>query len=132
VSFILAALVVIGFALIIHRAGVAALVRDVTRRARANYSVVSDRSLSDEQKERRLREETPLLLALLARIVIWSTLALALPLAAVWIIDRLGLASLTAVLDTFLRIDFIIAITAAGLVAAWWLRRRRRAGAHHQ
>jgi hypothetical protein len=124
-NFVLAVLVVIVFAAILERARLITHVRDVVRRARANYSVVADPALTDEQKERRLRAETPQLFALLGRIVLWSVLALALPLAALWIGDRLAVLSLAAVLAVFMRLDFLLVLTAAGILV-WWLSSRYR------
>jgi hypothetical protein len=121
---------VAAFAGIAERARLPAHVRDAVQRARESYAVVSDRSLTDDQKERRLREETPRLMALLGRIVFGSLLALALPLGVLWALDRIGLISLPDVLDVLVRVDFLLVVSALGILAFWTVRRRHSASSH--
>ena len=124
-SAILAILMVVAFAGIVTWTGVPAQAREVVRRTSASRAVVLDRSLTDQQKERHLRAEAPRLIGLLGRIVLGSALALALPLGALWMLDRLGLASLADVLAVLVRLDFILAVSAAGVLGAWWWVGRR-------
>jgi hypothetical protein len=126
VTLLLAVLVVFAFAGIVGWTRLPAHAGEVVHRTRGSYAVVSDRSLSDEQKERRLKEEAPRLFALLGRIVAGSLLALGLPLGALWVVDRLGLASLSGVLEVLVRVDFLVAVSALGVLWGWWLSRRRR------
>jgi hypothetical protein len=123
-NIVLALLVVIAVAGIVWRARLPAHLAEAVRGARGTYSVVSDPSLTDDQKERRLKEEAPRLVGLLGRIVLGSVLALGLPIIAVWAVDRLGLISLPEVLGVLVRIDFLIAVSASGVLAVWWVRRR--------
>lgn len=125
-SLFLAVLVVVVFAVVVERAGVVARADEALRRARGSYAVVADRTLTDEQKERRLREEAPRLLGLLGRILGGSGLALGLPLGLLWVGDRLGMVSLAAVMAILVRVDFLVVVTVVGLLAAWWIRRRGR------
>lgn len=127
-TLFLALLVVAAFAGIVGRMRLPAHAGEAVRRARGSYAVVSDRSLSDLQKERRLREETPRLLGLLGRIVAGGIMALGVPLGALWVADRAGLASLSEVLDVLVRLDFLLAVSVAGIVVTWWLARRGRPG----
>ena len=129
-TLLLALLVVAAFAGIVGRTRLPAHAGEAVRRARGSYAVVSDPSLSDGQKERRLREEAPRLLALLGRIVAGGIMALGVPLGALWVADRAGLTSLPEVLDVLVRLDFLLAVSAAGIVVAWWLTRRRGTGRH--
>jgi hypothetical protein len=130
VNVLLGVLVVAAFAGIVERARLPAQARDAVERARASYAVVSDRSLTDDQKERRLREEAPRLVALLGRIVFGSLLALALPLGVLWALDWIGLISLPDVLDVLVRVDFLLVVSALGILAFWNARRRRSKSSH--
>jgi hypothetical protein len=123
-SWLLAILVVVAFAWIVHRTGLPAQASDSIQRARASQAVVRDRSLSDAEKERMLRGEAPRLLALFARIATGTILALLVPLAALWALDRVGLASRDEVLAILARVDFLLAVTGLGILA-YWLRGRR-------
>lgn len=120
----MAVLVVFAFAGIVRMTHLPSHLREATHRAHGTYSIVSDRSLTDDQKERRLREATIPLVVLFGRIVAGSILALALPLAAVWAMDRFGFISLPDVLGVLVRIDFLVAVSAFGVLTAWWMRRR--------
>lgn len=123
-NVVLALLVVVAVAGIVARARLPAHLAEAVRGARGTYSVVSDPSLTDDQKERRLKEEAPRLVGLLGRIVFGSVLALGLPLVALWAADRVGLISLPDVLGVLVRIDFLVAVSAFGVLAVWWVRRR--------
>lgn len=123
-SLFLAVLVVVAFAVVVQWTGVVTRAGEAVRRARGSYAVVADRSLSDDQKERRLKEEAPRLFGLLGGILGGSALALGLPLALIWLGDRLGLVSLAGVMAILVRVDFLVAVTVVGILAAWWIRRR--------
>lgn len=125
-SLFLAVLVVVVFAVVVQWTGVASRASEAVRRARGSYAVVADRSLSDEQKERRLKEEAPRLFGLVGLILGGSALALGLPLGLLWLGDRLGLVSLAAVMAILVRVDFLVAVTGVGMLTLWWTRRRRR------
>jgi hypothetical protein len=125
-NIVLALLVVIAVAGIVWWARLPAHLAEAVRGARGTYSVVSDPALTDDQKERRLKEEAPRLVGLLGRIVFGSVLALGLPLVAVWAVDRVGLISLPDVLGVLVRIDFLVAVSAFGVLAVWWVRRPGR------
>lgn len=125
-SLALALLVVAAFAGIVERTRLVAHVRVAMQRARGTYSIVSDPSLTDDEKERRLREEATRLFALLGRIVLGSLLALGLPLGVLWALDRFGWISLSEVLEVLVRLDFLVAVSALGVLALWWGRRRAR------
>jgi hypothetical protein len=126
VSLLLALLVVVAFAFIVERTRLPAHVGDAVRRARGSYSVLSDRSMTDGEKERRLREEAFRLFVLLGRICFGSLLALGLPLGVLWVLDRMGLISLSEVLGVLMRLEFLISVGAIGMLTAWWVGRRHR------
>lgn len=123
-SLLLAILVVVAFAAVVQWTGLASRAAEAGRRARGSYAVVTDSSLTDEQKERRLKDEAPRLFGLLGLILGGSALALGLPLGLLWIGDRLGMVSLAAVMAILVRVDFLVAVTVVGALIAWWVRRR--------
>lgn len=125
-SIVLALLVVAAFAGIVERTRLPAHVAEAVRRGQESYAIVSDPTLTDDRKERRLREETVRLFALLGRIVLGSLLALGLPLGVLWILDWVGLISLPEILEVLVRLDFLLAVSAVGIIAVWWGRRRGR------
>lgn len=124
-SLFLAVLVAVAFAAIVERTGLPAHAAEVMRRARGSLAVVTDRALTDDQKERRLRAEALRLFVLLGRMAGGSALALGLPLALLWFGDRLGWMSMPEVLDVLMRVDFIVGISVAGGLVLWWMSRRR-------
>lgn len=124
-SLFLAVLVAVTFAVIVERTGLPTHAAEVVRRARGSLAVVTDRALTDDQKEQRLRTEALQLFVLLGRLLGGIALALGLPLALLWIGDRLGWTSMREVMDVLLRIDFIVGISVAGVLVLWWMNRRR-------
>jgi len=78
----------------------------------------------DDDKERHLRRGVGALLGLFVRIA--ASTALALPLAAVWLLDRAGVASWDAVTALLVRIDFLAVVSVVGLAGGWVARRARR------
>lgn len=120
----LALLVVVAFAGIVERTRLVGHVRVAMQRARGTYTIVSDPALTDDEKERQLREEAFGLLALLGRIALGSVLALGLPLGVLWALDQFGWISLSEVLEVLVRLDFLVAVSALAILAAWWVRRR--------
>lgn len=123
-SLVLALLVVAAFAGIVERARLVGHVRVATQRARGTWTIVSDPDLTDDEKERRLRNEAFQLLGLLGRIAFGSCLALGLPLGVLWALDGVGAVSLSEVLEILIRVDFLVAVSAVAILAAWWARRR--------
>jgi hypothetical protein len=123
VSLVLALLVVAAFAGIVGRTRVVGHVRVAMQRARGTWSIVSDPALADDEKERRLRAESFPLLVLLGRIALGSVLALGLPLGVLWALDRSGWISMSEVLEILMRLDFLVAVSALGILTVWWGRR---------
>lgn len=85
--------------------------------------VLSDPALSDEAKERQLREASLHLFKLLAYIVLSAGAALGAPLIAVWGLQLLGFGSVAGTLAVLTRVDFIVAVslvaTCAYFVGHW-------------
>lgn len=124
-SFLLAALVVVAFALAIERLELSERARETGRRARESLDVLRDPSLDDRQKEEALQEQARRLFGLLGILAGGSVLALGLPLAAVWLLELGGVASLEAVLDVLQRLDFLAGTAVAGVLAYLVVRKAR-------
>lgn len=122
-SWVLAALVVAAFALVLRWLGLPARAREAGDGARESVGVLRDPALDDRAKEAALRRQALRLFALLGVLVGGSLLALGLPLLAVWLLDLAGVASLASVLGVLERPDFLIGVTVAGGLA--WLALRR-------
>lgn len=119
----LAALVVVAFAVTLERLDLPDHAREVGRRAVESLEVLRDPSLADEAKEAALRRHAVRLFGLLGILVGGSALALGLPLAGVWLLDRAALASWTGVLAVLERIDFLVTVTILGLILYVIVRR---------
>lgn len=116
-DLLLAVLVVAAFAALLERLNVAATARHVSRRAGQILQVVRDSELDDRSKERALRRSSIDLFGLAAVILGLSAVAALIPLAAVWMLDGLGLASAAGVLAILERVDFLLAAIVVGSLA---------------
>jgi hypothetical protein len=124
VSLALAIMVVVGFVLVGRQVHLFRDTRYAGRNARITLSVISDASLSDDEKELRLRKESGRLFGLFAKIVLEAVTALGVPVAALWGLDLGGVASAPDTLAVLLRIDFLAAVTVLGFLAYFWASRR--------
>lgn len=125
-NLLLAAFVVVVFAVTIERLELPARAREVAARAGDSLEVLRDPTLDDEAKERALRHQSGQLFRLLGLLAGGSLLALGLPLAAVWLLELAGVASLGGVLSTLERPDFLLGTVVVGAVAFLFLRALRR------
>lgn len=121
-SLALAVGVVLGFAGVLHLLDLPARAAEVGRRSREALDTLRDRELDDDGKERALRRLSVRLFALMGVLLGGSALALGLPLGAVWVLDRLGLASLSAVWS-MLESPGFLAATVAGGTGVWLVGR---------
>ena len=115
-SFLLAVFVVVAFAAVLERLHLPDRAREVRDRANDALAVLRDPALSDARKERELQGHSVALFRLLGILVGGSALALALPLAVVWLLGQVGVSSFGAVLSVLERLDFLAAVTVAGLL----------------
>lgn len=122
-ALVWASLVVVVFAVVIERLDLPDRAREVGRRSRSCLDALRDPTLGDDAKEEELRRQAVRLFGLFGRLAGGSLLALGLPLGALWGLDALGLASLSAVLSVLERWDFLVGATVVG-VATYLLIRR--------
>lgn len=119
----LALFVVVGFAAIIEYLELPARARAVGERSRATASVLGDDSMEDREKEKALQKQSRHLFRLLGILVGGSALAIGLPLGIVWVLGAWGVGSFSGTLNVLERIDFLAAVTVAGLVGYVLYRR---------
>lgn len=125
-SFLLAALVVLGFALVVAALGLPGRAREAGERARESLSVLRDPALDDRAKERELRAQSVALFRLLGLLTGGSLLAIGLPLLGVRGLEAVGVSSLEAVLVVLARVDFLAGTAIVG--TAGYLLFRRAGG----
>jgi len=118
-----ASLVVVGFAILAHYVGLVPRTTEVVAIAREAIAVLKDPQMDDEVKERVMQRNAILLFKLLGLLLLGSAVALSVPIAMIWLAERVGLLSLDSSLDMLLRWDFILAVTIVGLAVYLGLRR---------
>ena len=126
-SFFLAALVVVVFALVLERLRLPDRARETGERARESLEVLRDSSLDDREKESALQEQSLRLFGLLGILLGGSLLALGLPLFGVWLLELAGVSSLEAVLGVLERPDFLLGTVVVG-VGGYLVYRKLDAG----
>jgi hypothetical protein len=110
----LALFVVVAFAAILEYLNLPSHARAVGRRSQHSLSVLRDASLEDREKEEALRRESGRLFRLLGLLVGGSVVALGLPLAAVWLLEQVGVGSFWGTLGFLERLDFLAGVTFVG------------------
>lgn len=125
-SLPLAILLVAAFVLLLERAGLPRHAKAAADGARDTLRVIADHSLTDDAKERRLRREALRLFGLFGRIMLGTAVAAGVPLALLWTLDLLGVASLPDTLHLLARWDFILPLALFGTLAYFAVRRIRR------
>lgn len=125
-SVLLAALVVVTFALSVAWLDLPARAREVGARSLEGLDALRDPGLDDRAKEEALRRVALRLFGLLGLLVGGSVLALGLPLLGVWLLELGGVSSLESVLAMLERPDFLAAATGGGLLI--FLAGRKAAG----
>lgn len=126
-SLLLAVLVVVAFAVALEALGLPERAREVVRRSGECVHLLRDPSLDDAERERGLQRQAVRLFGLLGILAGGAALALGVPLAAVWLLERAGVASLPGVLEVLERVDFLLAACVVG-GAAYFLARRMGSG----
>ena len=122
-SFLLAAMVVVVFALVLERLDLPERARETASRARESLDVLRDPELDDREKESALQEQSVRLFGLLGILLGGSLLALGAPLLVVWLLELVGVSSLDAVLGVLESPSFLLGTVVVGI--AGWLAYRR-------
>ena len=103
-----AIILVVGFVVLIQLLGLTKKSSDVVRIARHSMKIISSSRLSDEQKESKLQKNSQQLFGLFFILAFYGAIAILIPLAVLWLGDRLGWLSLSATLDTAISPIFLI------------------------
>jgi hypothetical protein len=95
----------------------------LSRRATA---IVRDAALDDDAKEAAIQQCALRLAKLSLLLLVFSAVAVAAPMGAIWLLDLAGLMSLDAVVAILLRRDFLLLATVLGVGGYVLLERRGR------
>ena len=114
-NFVLASFVVVGFAVTIDLLGLVDQAIKVGKRSRESFQVLRDSAMSDREKEEAMQDQSRKLFMLFGILLGGSGLALALPLAIVWLLGQAGIGTFTSTLATLSRVDFLIGVTVVGI-----------------
>jgi hypothetical protein len=124
-NWILALLVVVGFAAVLELLHLPAHAQSVGHRSRECVGVLRNDALSDREKEAALQQQTKQLFRLLGILGGGSLLALGGPLGAVWLLEQVGVGRFSAVLAILQRLDFLAGTVVVGVLAYVLLARLR-------
>jgi hypothetical protein len=117
VNVVLAAFVVLSFAVALERFRITERARAIVDSARDSLAVFRDPTLDDAEKERLTQKSALSIFALTGTIAALAIAALLAPLAVVWILDRAGLAAISDVFDLLESPLFLLAASAVGVGA---------------
>jgi hypothetical protein len=115
---------VVGFVVLVKAFGLLAKCSEVLDLARTSLAVLRNPALDDDSKESALQSNAVKLFLLFLLLTAGAALALVLPTGLIWVLDRLHVVSLRAVLELTLSWQFLLASTVVGVVA-WRLMHRR-------
>ncbi|MCA8954531.1 MAG: hypothetical protein KDC87_00570 [Planctomycetes bacterium] len=116
---------VAAFAILLRGVGVARRVRDVSSHGTSALGVLRDGTLDDLAKERAMRQHAVGMLRLFFDLTLRIAIAALIPLAALLLLDSVGVLQWEAVLEYTLHWELLLAACAVGAVAFWWPSRRR-------
>ena len=120
--------VVLIFSLLVHVTRLADFTRQAIAVSKHAAAVVRDPARTDDEKEREVQGDTIKLLRLLSLLIAGSVVALAVPVALLWLASRFGWVGFDATMALFVRWDFLVAATVVGvaayLVVVKWSARR--------
>lgn len=121
-NLLLAVLVVLVFAILLARLRVGRLTRQVVNQGQKGFAILRDPALEDAEKEEALQRSALRLFGLFGAITGLSVTALVLPLGGIWLMQRVGIASLDGVLIILERWDFLLGATVLG-TATYYMSR---------
>lgn len=116
-------ILVVGFLAFLRLFGLVEKSQRVMGIAGAAMAVVRNPALSDRDKETAMQAHARQLFGLFGWLSLGGGLAVLVPLGVVWLLERVGLMSLTAVIDTTLSPLFIIVTVVLSCGYFWWARR---------
>jgi hypothetical protein len=122
-----AILACIGFLLVVRATALFGTSGTVSRVAMQVLHDLRNAALDDDAKEALMRRHTLVLGWLFLRILGSAALALGVPLALLWLADRAGVVSLTAVLAVLASWQFLVGATVA-IGGTLFVARRARLG----
>lgn len=126
-NFVFALVVVVGFAVTIEYLDLPERARTAGQWSSDALAVLRDGAMSDREKEEVLQRQARRLFGLLRILVGGSVLALGGPLAAVWLLEQVGVGSFWGTLAMLERVDFLVGVTVVGLVGYLLIGWRRDA-----
>lgn len=107
-------LIVILFVVLLKALKLVARSRQVVSLSQESLSIVSDKQLSDDEKEARLQKHSVTLIGLFGILVAGSAVALGAPIGMVWGLDKLGMMSFDGVMAVLVSWPFLLASTVLG------------------
>lgn len=120
-----ASFLAIGFAVIVQVLGLVRHASSAMTLSNDAMKVLSNASLSDEEKERAMQTKAVKLFRLFFVLTFGGIVALLAPVAVVWGLDRLGLVSLDGVMHAALSWPFIVGVTVIAVALFWFMGRPR-------
>lgn len=125
IDWLAASFLVAGFLGIAHRMDMLAKSRDVIAIAGRSASIIGNRVLDDDTKQRELQAAARRLFALFGLLLVGGVAALLVPVGLLWPFDRIGWISLESVLGVAASPAFIFLSTASLALVALILRGRK-------
>jgi hypothetical protein len=123
-----ASCVVIFFTVLIYLLGIIQKTRQTIEISQKAVEIIRDPSISDEQKQQLVQASSLKLFSLLGMLVIFTAVAILIPVGIIWVAELVGLVSLDGVLRLMVRWEFVTAATILGiavyLALSKWSRRR--------
>lgn len=124
-SFLLAVLVILGFAALLNVLRLPAHTRDVMERSQQCMAILQNASMTDAAKEEALQAQARRLFILLGILVGGSLVAFGLPIAIIWGLGSTGLGSFSEALAILQRLDFLLGTIVLGGLAFFLIRYAR-------
>ena len=122
-----ALLVILLFAFLLHLVRLVSKTKKVLSIGQQAIATLRNNALSDDEKERKMQQDSLRLLRLLFVLTSRGLVAILLPLVLIWLFSLVGLFSFEGVLSMFMRWDFILGSTALGIAtyvgSVKWLNR---------
>jgi len=131
IDWLAALFLVAGFLAIVRLTGLVAKSRDVIGVASRSASIIGDKLLDDDTKERELQGAAKQLFGLAVFLLFGGVAACLLPVGILWPFDQIGWISLESVLEVAISPTFII-LSVSFALATWIVggKKRPESGSH--